>query len=337
MKQIVLFGEVLIRLSAPGNLRLGQTQSLELYNAGAEYNSAISLGLLGEQVRFVTRLPIEQPIADASIRQLQAYGVDTSCIQRGGERMGIYFLEHGAMMRSSQVVYDRAHSAMAALPDSCFNWHDCLQDADWLHITGITPAISASAAAETLRAVEIAHNAGLQVSCDLNYRSKLWLYGAAPGEVMSNIVHHCTVILGDIDTVNTFFHIQAQGEGIEQQCLSSMRQLAEKFPSINSVVYSYRLQHGANKNDFGALMYNGKDIFYSRRYILDDIVDRLGGGDALMAGLIYGMRHFPPQEALEFAVAASVLKSTIPGDTNIATLSEIKSLAAGAQHGRIQR
>jgi 2-dehydro-3-deoxygluconokinase len=337
MKQIVLFGEVLMRLSAPGNLRLGQTNHLELHHAGAEYNSAISLGLLGERVRFVTRLPEHQPIAEASIRQLQAYGVDTSCIQRGGDRMGIYFLEQGAMMRSSQVVYDRAHSSMATLPEHCFDWDTCLQDADWLHITGITPAISAAAAAETLKAVKVAHKAGLQVSCDLNYRSKLWQYGVTPGEVMHSIVQHCSVVLGDIDTVATYFSIQANGADIQEQCVSSMRQLMQMFPSLQQVVYSYRMQYGANRNDFGAVLYNGKESCYSRRYVLDDIVDRLGGGDALMAGFIYGIRHYPAQQAVDFAVAASVLKATIPGDTNFVGLQEIESVAAGVQHGRIQR
>ena len=336
--KIIAFGEVLMRLSPPGHTRFGQATSFDLFFAGAEYNTSISLSRMGMPVGFVTRLP-DNDLGMAAIEQLNRYSVDTKNIVSGGHRMGIYFLEQGAIARGSKVIYDREHSSLADIAPGSLNWKSILKDSSWFHCTGITPALSKAAAEETLIAVKSAFEAGLTVSIDLNFRSKLWQYGCKPSEIMPEIFKYCHVVLGDKDTVHTYFNIAAEKTEAEASYLEVMTKLKEAFPQLTDIIFSYRNIISANHNAIGAYYLKNNKIIKSKEFDLDGIVDRLGGGDAMMAGIIYGITYFSSdaQKSINFALAAAALKSTIPGDTNFVSAQEVLSMLSGNTTGRINR
>lgn len=338
MKNIVAFGEILLRFSPPEYARFGQATSFNVFYAGAEYNTSISLALLGVPVSFVTRLP-DNDLSIAAVQQLKRYDVETNNICYGGKRLGTYYLEQGAVMRGSKVIYDREHSSIAEIEPGMIDWKNVLKEAGWFHCTGIIPAISQAAADETLRAVKMASEFGLTVSIDLNYRSKLWKYGKEPGDIMPAIMQYCNVVLGDKNTVNTYFNISSQESDTKASYLEIMQQLKNKFPSLQHIIFSFRETESVTNNSIGAYNLHNDLLIESAVFKMQGMVDRLGGGDALMAGIIYGINRFPdnPKAAVDFAVAAAALKSSIPGDTNFVTEAEILSLMNGNTQGRISR
>lgn len=338
MKQIISFGETLLRLSPPGHTRFGQATSFDMYFAGAEYNTAISLALLGLQVSYVTRLP-ENDLGTAVVQQLRRYGVHTDNICYGGKRLGIYFLEQGAVMRGGKVIYDREHSSIAEIEPGMLDWNRILKDAGWFHFSGITPAISQAAAIETLAAVRTANKLGLTVSTDLNYRSKLWNYGKAPNEIMPEIMQYCNVVLGDPSAVKIYFNLSSNETDDTKAYKDSMTLLQKMYPNLKHIIFSFRKMVSATNNSIGAYYLTENSFFDSDLMNMESMVDRVGGGDALMAGLIHGINKFKgdPQAAINFAIAAGALKSSVQGDINFVTEQEILSLMQGNTTGRINR
>jgi 2-dehydro-3-deoxygluconokinase len=346
-KKIIALGEIMLRLKPPGVERFFQSPLLEATFGGGEGNVAISLANFGLDVAFVTVLPAN-PIGDACARYLRGYGVDTSHIQRGGDRLGIYFLEAGANQRPSKVVYDRANSAIATAGADSFDWDAIFADAGWLHITGITPALSQSAADLSLAAVQAAKARGLTVSCDYNYRKKLWKYGRSASEVMGQLVRYVDVGIANEEDCQRSLGIKLDSGDWEAAVESGeldtgryealARKVMDTFPNLKVQAITLRQSYSASHNGWSACLYNGSDFFVSRRYDITHIVDRVGGGDSFAAGLIYGLHGgLADEEALNFAVAASCLKHSISGDVNLATLDEVKNLMAGDASGRVQR
>lgn len=342
MSKIVTFGEIMLRLATPGHLRFGQVKEFESTFGGGEANVAVSLANYGDDAEFVTRLP-DNDIAEACLRELRGLGVRTSnCIQ-GGERIGIYFLETGAVSRPSKVIYDRAHSSVSEIQKGMIDWEKVLEGADWFHWTGITPAISQGAADVCLEALLAAEKLGVKVSCDLNFRKKLWKYGKSAAEVMPELVSHCDVIIGNEEDAEKVFGIKPENFNAEAGVVDSARfesvarQLMEKFPKAQKVAITLRGSVNADHNTWRAVMFDGKTLLTSKTYDITDIVDRVGGGDSFGGGLIHGLLHFDDQKALEFAVAASCLKHTISGDYNRVTASEVETLMSGNGSGRISR
>lgn len=346
MSRVITFGEIMLRLSTPGYLRFSQARQYDATFGGGEANVAVSLANFGTDVKFVTRLP-DNDLARACIKELRSYGVDTSSIITGGERMGIYFLETGAVARPSKVVYDRAHSAIADINPGMIDWKEVMKGAEWFHWTGITPAISQGAADTCLEAVKAASELGLTVSCDLNYRKNLWKYGKSASEVMPQLVSYCDIILGNEEDAEKVFGIKPDGfdvsstDGkIEQgQFLSVARQLMGRFPKAGKVIITLRGSINANHNTWGGVLYDGKTLYESPRYDITHIVDRVGGGDSFMGGLIYGLLQYPQDSAraLNFAVAASCLKHTVFGDFNQVSVEEVEKLMKGDGSGRVSR
>lgn len=345
MAKIVTFGEIMLRLATPSHLRFGQSDSLVATFGGGEANVAVSLANYGEDVEFVTRLP-KNDIAAACVRQLRGYGVETRNIVYGGERMGIYFLETGAVARPSKVIYDRAYSSISTIEPAMIDWAEVFAGAEWFHFTGITPAISASAAEVCLEACRVANEMGLIVSCDLNYRKNLWKYGKTASEVMPALVECCDIILGNEEDAEKVFGIKPEGfdvtatEGaVEQESFKSVcQQLMARFPRAKQVIITLRGSISADHNTWGGVLYDGETLYSSKRYDITHIVDRVGGGDSFMGGLIYGLRHYQDlQQALEFAVAASALKHTVYGDFNLVSVSEVETLMGGDGSGRVSR
>ena len=336
----------MLRLSTPGYLRFGQARSFDATFGGGEANVAVSLANYGIDTAFVTRLP-DNDIAKACLKDLRSYGVDTSGIVFGGDRLGIYFLETGAVARPSKVVYDRAGSAIATVQPGMIDWKKVLAGADWFHWTGITPAISAGAAAVCLEAVRAANELGITVSCDLNYRKKLWQYGKSAGDVMPALVEGCDVILGNEEDAEKVFGIKPEGfdaastgGAIDQGRFRSVgEQLMKRFPRARKVVITLRGSINANHNTWGGVLWDGSTLYQSPRYDITHIVDRVGGGDSFMGGLIYGLLTWPgdDQRALDFAAAASCLKHTIFGDYNQVTVAEVEALMKGDASGRVSR
>jgi 2-dehydro-3-deoxygluconokinase len=345
MKKIVTFGEIMLRLATPGYLRFIQSSNLTATFGGGEANVAISLANFGIPAELVTRLP-KNEIADWCISELRKYNVGTQQIIRGGDRMGIYFLETGAVARSSKVVYDRAHSAISEIKPGMFNWKEILKDAQWFHWTGITPAISQGAADACLEAIKTANEMGITVSTDLNYRKNLWKYGKSASEVMPALVEGCDVILGNEEDAEKVFGIKPEGFQVEHtggdvdatEFESVCKQLMHKFPRAKKVIITLRGSINANHNTWGGCLYSDK-LYQSRRYDITHIVDRVGGGDSFMGGLIYGLLSNPQddQRALDFAVAASCLKHTVYGDFNLASVEEVETLMKGDGSGRVIR
>ena len=344
MKKVVTFGEIMLRLASPGYLRFSQSSQLEATFGGGEANVAVSLANYGIPASFVSRLP-KNDIGDWAIQNLRKYNVQTQDILRGGERVGIYFLETGAVARASKVVYDRAGSAIADIQPGMLDWEAIFKDANWFHWTGITPALSEGAAATCLEGIKMANKLGVTVSTDLNFRKNLWKYGKTAAEVMPELVAGCDVILGNEEDAEKVFHIQPEGVDVtaghvEAAAYESVcRQLVKKFPRAKKVIITLRGSINANHNTWAGTLFNGEKIFFSPQYDITHIVDRVGGGDSFMGGLICGMLTYPDddQQALNFAVAASCLKHTIYGDFNLVTVDEVKNLMKGDGSGRVSR
>ena len=342
--KIVSFGEIMLRLSPPGFLRFVQAGSFDAIYGGAEANVAMALANFGVPVDYVTRLP-ENDLGDACLNSIRQFGVGTDNIVRGGDRIGIYFLETGAIQRSSKVVYDRANSAIATIHPGMINWEKVFSDARWFHWTGITPAISEGAAAVCLEAVKKAKEMGLTVSCDLNYRSKLWKWGKAPEEVMGELVKNVDIVIGNEEDADKVFGIKAPGVDAMVGNVESKRyrfvaaNLMERFSNLQWVAITLRGSISASHNSSSGVLYDGNTLYTAPIYQVTHIVDRVGGGDAFAAGLIYGLLNFgdSPQRVLDFAVAASCLKHTIKGDFNLVTVAEVEKLAGGIVSGRVVR
>ena len=336
----------MLRLSTPGYLRFGQARQFDATFGGGEANVAVSLANYGIDAAFVTRLP-DNDIAKACLKDLRSYGVDTSGIVFGGDRLGIYFLETGAVARPSKVVYDRAGSSIATVRPGMIDWKKVFAGANWFHWTGITPALSQGAADVCLEAVRAANALGVTVSCDLNFRKNLWKYGKTAGEVMPALVEGCDVILGNEEDADKVFGIKpegfdvtATGGAIDQGRFRSVgEQLMKRFPRAKKVIITLRGSINANHNTWGGVLWDGKTLYESPRYDITHIVDRVGGGDSFMGGLIYGLLSFPgdDQKALNFAVAASCLKHTVFGDYNQVTVAEVENLMKGDASGRVAR
>mgnify|MGYP002763118763 FL=1 len=346
MPKIITFGEIMLRLSTPGYLRFGQAKQFDATYGGGEANVAVSLANYGMDAKFVTRLP-ENDIAKACLKDLRSYGVDTSSIVYGGDRLGIYFLETGAVARPSKVVYDRANSSIATIKPGDIDWKKVLEGADWFHWTGITPALSQGAADVCLEAIKAANAMGITVSCDLNYRKNLWKYGKKASEVMPALVEGSDVILGNEEDADKVFGIKPEGFDvtstggqIDQRRFQSVgEQLMKRFPRAKKVIITLRGSINANHNTWGGVLWDGKTLYQSPRYDITHIVDRVGGGDSFMGGLIYGLLTYTgdDQKALNFAVAASCLKHTIFGDYNQVTVAEVENLMKGDASGRVSR
>ena len=336
----------MLRLSTPGYLRFGQARQFDATFGGGEANVAVSLANYGIDAAFVTRLP-DNDIAKSCLKDLRSYGVDTSRIIFGGDRLGIYFLETGAVARPSKVVYDRAGSSIATIQPGMIDWKKVFEGADWFHWTGITPALSQGAADVCLEAVRAANALGVTVSCDLNYRKNLWKYGKTAGDVMPALVEGCDIILGNEEDADKVFGIKpegfdvtATGGAIDQRRFQSVgEQLMKRFPRAKKVIITLRGSINANHNTWGGVLWDGSTLYQSPRYDITHIVDRVGGGDSFMGGLIYGLLSFPgdDQKALNFAVAASCLKHTIFGDYNQVTVAEVENLMKGDASGRVAR
>lgn len=340
MKRVITFGEIMLRLAPEGYYRFVQTESYGATYGGGEANVAVSLANYGFDAAFVTKLPAHD-IGQAGINALRRYGVDTSLITRGGDRVGIYFLEKGASQRPSKVIYDRAGSAIATATTADFDWDKIFDGADWFHFTGITPALGDNVAAICLEAVKAAKARGITVSCDLNYRKKLWTKQKA-GEVMGELCRYVDVCIANEEDAADVFGISAadtdvsKGEVNHEGYKDVARQLMERF-GFQYVAITLRSSISANDNDWAAMLFDGKDYYFSKQYHMH-IVDRVGGGDSFGGGLIYALLSgFDAQKTIEFAVAASCLKHTIEGDFNQVTADEVLRLAGGDGSGRVQR
>lgn len=338
-KKVVTFGEIMLRLTPPDYKRIVQTDSFEVIYGGGEANVAVSLANFGVDVAYVTKLP-DNPVGQAALNALRRYGVNTDYIVRGGDRLGIYYCENGASQRPSLVIYDRAHSAIAEASPDDFDWDEIFADAAWFHTTGITPALSDNMARVTIEAVKAAKARGVKVSCDLNYRAKLWSKERA-GEVMSEVMKYVDVCIANEEDAEMVFGIKS-GSDIEKGEInvdgfkSVAQQLIDRF-GLELVGSHLRISRSASDNGWLIVLYDGKDFVRSTQYDIH-IVDRVGGGDSFAAGLIYSqLMGKDLQESAEFAAAASCLKQTIPGDFNHVTLKEVESLAAGNTSGRVKR
>ena len=342
-KRVVSFGEIMLRLKSPGFERFFQSPSFEATFGGGEANVAVSLANYGLDAAFVSVLP-KNDIGEAAIAELRRFGVDTSKIVRGGDRVGIYFLESGANQRASKVVYDRAHSSIAEAKAGAIDWQAALKGADWFHVTGITPAISEAAAAMTMESVTAAKRMGITVSCDFNYRGKLWKWGKKAPEVMTELVRFVDVGIANEEDCQKSLGVTVEGVHVESGDLDTAKyealsaKMMEVFPNLQVMAITLRESKSADHSDWSACLRDKDGFKLSRKYSITDIVDRVGGGDAFGSGLIYGLLTYKTrQEALEFAVAASCLKHSILGDFNRVSVSEVEKLKGGDASGRVQR
>jgi 2-dehydro-3-deoxygluconokinase len=343
LKNVVTFGEIMLRLSPPGFQRFVQARSFDVVYGGAEANVAAALANFGMPVEYVTRLPAND-IGDACLSYLRQHGIGTRHIMRGGERLGIYFLETGAAQRGSKVLYDRAGSALATIQPGMIDWQTVFADAGWFHWTGITPAVSEGAARICLEAVQTAREMGLTISCDLNYRRNLWKWGKRAGEVMPELVSCCDVAIGNEEDADKVFGIKAPGVDVTNGQVEAdayvyvCEKLAERFPNLKTIATTLRGSLSASHNTWSAILWQQGQIHTAPRYDITSIVDRVGGGDSFCAGLIFGLRIYgDAQQALCFAVAASCLKHTISGDFNLVSVPEVEKLMGGDASGRVSR
>ncbi|GJL95703.1 MAG: 2-dehydro-3-deoxygluconokinase [Hyphococcus sp.] len=336
------FGEIMLRLKSPGQERFFQSPSLEATFGGGEANVAVALANYGLSSGFISALP-DNDIGDAAIGELRRFGVDTNAVRRSGERVGIYFLESGANQRPSKVIYDRAHSAISECKPGDFNWAEIFVGSKWLHITGITPALTQASADLSLECVKAAKEAGLTVSCDFNYRGKLWKYGKTAPEIMSELVNYVDVGIANEEDCQKSLGVSVDVD-VESGALdiSKYEALSEKvlklYPNMQSIAITLRESLSADRNGWAACYRDANGFLLSRRYEITDIVDRVGGGDSFASALIYGLNAYTDrQSSLEFAVAASCLKHSILGDFNRVSISEVEKLMGGDGSGRVQR
>jgi 2-dehydro-3-deoxygluconokinase len=342
MKSIAAFGEIMLRLSPPGKEKLFQSPLLSARFGGGEANVAVSLAAFGHRVRYISICPPNE-IGEAAVSELRRWGVETDHVLRQGKRLGVYFAETGANQRPGKVIYDRENSALAEAKVGSIDWDSALQGVDWLHTTGITPALSASAAGLTLQAVRMAREKGIRVSVDLNYRGKLWKYGKAAPDVMGKIVGLADVAIGNEEDCQKSLGIPADTD-VEAGSLSVVAyetlsaNVLGRYPNLELVAITLRESRSADQNIWSAVLRNRERFYRGPRYEITDIVDRIGAGDAFAAGLIHGLDLFGEHEkALAFGVAASCLKHSLPGDFNLASESEVLALMKGEKSGRIQR
>jgi len=340
MGKIVCFGEIMLRLAPPATTRFVQANTFNIVYGGGEANVSVSLANYGKDSVFVSKLP-KHDIGQAAVNELRKFGVDTSKIIRGGERIGIYFLEKGASQRPSKVIYDRANAAIAEAKPGEFDWTAIFEGANWFHFTGITPAISENGAKLALEACKKAKEKNITISCDLNYRKNLWTTDEA-NKVMSEIVPYVDVCIANEEDADKVFGIKAGESNVDHGVVDHEAykevalKLKERF-NFSHVAITLRESHSADNNDWAAMFYDGKDYYFSKKYPIH-IVDRVGGGDSFAGGLIYAMHeNYEPQDAIEFAVAASCLKHSIEGDFNHASVAEVKALMGGDGSGRVQR
>ena len=342
MKKYITFGEIMLRLKPPHWERFFQSPLLEATFGGGEANVAAGLARLGLNVAYVSVIP-DNVIGDACIRELRRQDIRTSLIVRKGNRLGIYFLEAGANQRPSIVIYDRSYSAIAEASPGDISWEKVFDGASWFHISGITPAISLSASELSLEAVKKAKEKGIIISCDLNFRKNLWQYGKSAPEVMGELAKYVDIAIGNEEDCQKSLGIKKDID-VESGKFQTekYKELTDKvlglYSNIKKIAITLRESHSADYNGWSAVLNNRKEFLISKKYEIHNIVDRVGGGDAFAAGLIYGFDHLTSdEEALEFAVAASCLKHSIPGDLPLLSLKEVESLAGGAASGRVQR
>lgn len=340
MSKVVCFGEIMLRLAPEGYLRFCQADKFTAIYGGGEANVAVSLANYGIDTAFVTKLP-DNPIGQCAINALRKYGVDTSKIVRGGERVGIYYCEKGASQRASNVVYDRAHSSISEASKEDFNWEEILKDAEFFHFTGITPALGSKITEITMEACKTAKKLGLKISCDLNFRKKLWTTEQA-GEAMGKLMEYVDVCIANEEDAEKVFGIKSSGTDVNTGKLNKegykevAKKLKDKF-NFEKVAITLRESISASDNNWGAMLMDGDDYYFSKTYSVR-IVDRVGGGDSFGGGLIYAMlENYNSQDIIEYAVAASCLKHSIEGDFNHVTVDEVKTLMKGDGSGRVQR
>jgi 2-dehydro-3-deoxygluconokinase len=343
-KKIITFGEIMLRLATPEHQRFTQTTSLNATFGGGEANVAVSLANYGLNAEFVTRLP-DNDLGQAVLMDLRKHNVGTHHIIHGGGRLGIYFLETGAVSRPSKVIYDRANSSIAEIKPGMINWDEVFEGASWFHWTGITPAISEGAALVCLEGIKTANQKGITVSCDLNFRKNLWKWGKDAGEVMADLVSGCDIILGNEEDAEKVFGIKPEKGDISSGHVSAIEyksvcvKLMKLFKRAKKTIITLRGSINADHNSWSGVLFDGKKLFEAPEYQITHIVDRVGGGDSFMGGLIYGLITYPgdDQKALNFAVAASCLKHTIHGDYNLVSVSEVEQLMKGDGSGRVLR
>ena len=343
MKKFITFGEIMLRLRSPDHERFFQSPIFEATFGGSEANVAIGLARFGLKSYFISILP-DNDIGDAAVNELRKYGVDVSLIKRKKGRLGIYFLESGANQRPSRVIYDRKYSSFYNIEENDIKWSDIFSEDTWFHISGITPAISQNLAEETLRAIDIAKRKGAVVSCDLNYRKKLWDYGISSIEIMTKIVSRIDYVIANEEDVQMTLGIDVNGIDIEGERMEKDRYrkltdiVLDKFRNLKKIAITIRESFSADYSGWSSVLNNRNDFYISKRYNIRDIVDRVGAGDTFAAGLIYGLNNFKKDnETLEFATAASCLKHSIPGDLPLLYLDEVINLMKSAGSGRIQR
>ena len=340
--KVLTFGEIMLRLKAPGHERFFQSPMLEATFGGGEANVAISLANYGMDAEFLTVLP-KNDIAECCIRELRYFGVDTKKIVRSEGRMGIYYLEGGANQLPSKVVYDRAYSSIALAKPGDIDWDKAFEGVDWFHITGITPAISESAMELSLEAVKEAKKRNITVSCDLTYRKNLWKYGKKASEVMRELAKYVDVAIANEEDVQKSLEITVDvnvesGELDRKKYKALGNKVLESYPNMKCIAITLRESHSADWNGWAACLNDGKDFYVSKKYEIRDIIDRVGGGDSFAGGLIYGLNQYEDkQSALEFAVAASCLKHSVIGDFNRVSVSDVEKLMGGDGTGRVQR
>lgn len=340
--KFLTFGEIMLRLKSPGHERFFQSPMLEATFGGGEANVAVSLANYGEDVGFLSVLP-KNTIGDECIKELRSFGVDTTRIVRGGERLGIYYLESGANQRPSKVIYDRAHSSICDAKPGDIDWEKAFEGVEWFHITGITPAISESAMELSLESVKEAKKRGITVSCDLNYRKNLWKYGKKASEVMRELAKYVDVAIANEEDVQKSLEITTDvvvesGELDRSKYKALGDKVLATYPDMKMIAITLRESKSADWNGWAACLNDRESFYESKRYEIRDIIDRVGGGDSFAGGLIYGLNHYEgKQQALEFAVAASCLKHSIGGDFNRVDVSEVEKLMGGDGTGRVQR
>jgi len=342
MAEFLTIGEIMLRLKTPGHERFFQSPIFEATFGGGEANVAVALSNFGLNAGFVTALP-DNDIGEAALRELRSFGVDTTHIRRSGSRIGIYYLETGANQRPSKVLYDRANSSIAQVAPGDFDWNTIFEGAKWLHITGITPALSQSASDLSFEAIKAAKKKGLTVSCDFNYRGKLWKYGKSAVEVMTELVRYVDVGIANEEdcqkSLGVTVDVDVQSGDLEMKKYEALSQeMMEEFPNLTIMAITLRQSRSADQNGWSACLRDSDGFHSSQHYEITDIVDRIGGGDSFASALIYALDSYDDtQEALEFAVAASCLKHSIAGDFNRVSVSEVRNLMSGDGSGRVQR